>query len=132
MTESEQNRTEWKPTPLQAKVLEVAEDTGFGHTISYIAIQAGVRRATIYDWFKADPEFKKAWEELPKRIARSGMPGVAAALKTKAVAGDVQAIKLIMEYTGEHVSTTKHEHSGGAEPIVVKVVTGVPDANPGS
>lgn len=96
-------------------VLEAAREIGLQRSISAVAIEAGVNRVTIHKWFRDDPDFKAAWEDIPNKLLSNHLPGIYAALIRKAVDGDVQAIKLALEVTGKYTpAVQRHEvkHEG--------------------
>jgi len=102
------------PSDKQHAVLDAARQVGLQRNISVIAMESGVSRGAIYLWFKDDPEFKKAWDDIPREMLGNHMPGIYSALVKKCEMGDVQAIKLAMELTGKYTPAVqrlevKHE-----------------------
>lgn len=109
-----QNSAPWVPSDKQHAVLEAAREVGLQRNISVIAMESGVSRAAIYVWFREDPDFKAAWDNIPREMLGNHMPGIYSALVKKAQSGDVAAIKLAMELTGDYVAgvqrlEVKHE-----------------------
>ena len=95
-----QSATDWQPSIKQHRVLNAAAEAGIHRSVTAIAKQAGVRRQTIYEWLNNDPAFRHAWDELPRNLLRTHLPGVVAAMVRKAQGGDVQAAKLVLEAAG--------------------------------
>lgn len=112
-----QNATNWTPTPKQAAVLEAAQEAGLNRSIVALCEAAHVDRKSFYRWFKDDPEFKAAWEEIWTHSIRRHLPGIVAAQVAKALDGDTPAARLVADMAG--VLTTrmdaKVQHTGKME-----------------
>ena len=92
----------WRPTPKQAAVLSALAECPPETPIVEVCKAAGVRRATLYEWLNPDhklydPDFVKAWDDLPLQLVRRSISRVADAMIRKALDGDVAAGKLVLE-----------------------------------
>ena len=125
-----QKPTNWSPSPKQLAALETAKEIGLQRSISAVALESGVSRASLHDWLRDDADFKKAWESIPEQIITNHMPGIYSALIRKAIDGDVQAIKVALELCGKYSPTQHIIHSGdGKNPIKYQMVPLESEAN---
>lgn len=96
----QQNATQFKPTPKMFKMLEAAISPDVEPNISAWAEAAGVDRSMWYRWQKIDgfigwfnEEYRKSLEGVRTALVKVGLQ--------KALAGDVQFWKVMMEKMGE-------------------------------
>jgi hypothetical protein len=115
----------------QVAVLDTALAGALQDNIATIAKEAGVRRATIYEWLNQDhrcysAKFKEAWNGLFDLIIKDALPLAGAALRRKAATGDVAAIKLLLELLKKYQpSWLKVEASGSTlEALVLASMNG--------
>jgi hypothetical protein len=114
-----QKGTTWVPSPLQSRLLEAAREPGAQRTITAICDAADVPRRTFYKQL-ADPDFKAAWDDVWSGAIKRHLPGIVAAQIHKALDGDTQAARLLMEAAG----VLKQEYGGNA-PVVIRQYIGV-------
>lgn len=95
-----QKSSDWIPTPKQAAALEAAQEAGLNRSITTICEAAGVDRRGFYRWLDSIPEFKAAWEDIWHGTIKRHMPGVVAAVVTKAQDGDIPAARLLADLAG--------------------------------
>lgn len=104
-------------TPNEAKVLLIAFQAEAQMSIGDIAKEAGIRKATIYEWLNTDhrchsPNFTEAWAGLFDKVIDSAVPIGALGLRRKVLQGDVPGIKLLFEMKGRYQPGLKHTHEG--------------------
>lgn len=93
-------------TPRQAQLLECAMDPELNKTITTVCRAAGVPERTYYNWMRDSAEFRDAWHDAWRGTIRRHLPGVAAAMVHRALAGDVKAARLVADLAG--VITREH------------------------
>ena len=96
-------------TPDQYKYLEwVATPKSLRNpkTVLAFAKSIGVDRVTLWRWSKI-PNFKQEFREAGRSVLEVELPNIYAALAKAASNGDVPAIKLALEVSGEYVPKQK-------------------------
>lgn len=96
-------------TPDQYKYLEwVATPKGLRSpkTVLLFAKSIGVDRTTLWRWTKI-PDFQKEYRLAGRSLLENELPDIYAALVKAATGGDVPAIKLALEVSGEYVPKQK-------------------------
>ena len=95
---------EWLATPKYERIPPT--QVMFADTI-------GINAITLTRW-KRLSGFREAVNARAREFVGEGLPEVYGALMRKAESGDVNAIKLVLELTGEYVPTQKQETTGEA------------------
>ncbi len=100
-------------------------------TITDIAKEADVRRATIYEWLKVghpmySKAFVKAWNGLYDEIMETITPLATQALRRLISAGDPQSVKLVMELAKKYKRgvSLDLEEGGSLEALVIASMNG--------
>ncbi len=126
-------------TPKQKSFIETVV-SNFNETDLQIVEKLGIARNTFYKWRR---QFQ---DEIDKRLREKfahSKPRIYKALEKKAIEGDVQAIKLALELTGEYVPHSRMDirekpqcnivvnlrealHQASESEKVVKVIDGQP------
>lgn len=99
-----QNTSPWKPTRKQTAALEAAQEAGLNRSITAICEAAGVDRRGFYRWLENDADFRAAWDDIWRGTIKRHLPGVVAAVVSKAQDGDIPAARLLADMAG----LTKH------------------------
>ena len=86
-------------TPQQLKAIEAYAALADSRTQDEIAEEVGVTRKTLWEWRK-EPQFNAAVKEAGRRNIISEFGPILQAMKSKALKGDVQAAKLLLETAG--------------------------------
>lgn len=89
----------WAPTPRQRRFLEEAAQAGLKRSIAVVAKAADVPIRTVYNWLD-HPDFRKAYEDVPRAMVARHLPGALAAVVIKAQKGDVKAARLLCDVAG--------------------------------
>lgn len=103
-------------TPIQMKVAEALAN---GTTVAEIAkkLSGGDKkkasrwRATIRSW-AGTPAFSKAVFDMHRAEGILGLGPAIAGMNARAARGRIDAVKLLMSFTGIHNEKVSHEHSG--------------------
>lgn len=104
-------------TPEQYKYLEwVATPKGLRKpkTVAAFAKTLGADRTTLWRWSKTEA-FRKEFRQAGRSLLENELPDIYAALAKAAVEGDVPAIKLALEVSGEFVP--KQDLTTGGEKL---------------
>lgn len=88
-------------TPRQLEALDIVWEYQLTDSWSEIAERVGVDRSTLLRWRK-QPEFQRALTQHSRAQLRDYLPTAYQALVRKLSTGDVPAIKLYLELTGEY------------------------------
>ena len=97
------------------KVLDCASKEGFGRSLTKIAREAGVVRQTISGWLQEVPEFQTAWDNIPHKALRAGIPGVIMALYKRALSGDIPAIREFLAVAKYHIPVIEAHLTGNVK-----------------
>lgn len=101
----------------QARVLRAAIEAGADRTPEALCKAADVPLFALLDWLDNDSAFIAAWDRIWVGCLRLHLPSVVAATAAKAMAGDVNAARLVADLAG--VVTQRIAHGGdAAAPIV--------------
>ena len=111
LTAEQQQFIEWLATPKKQR--KPATQKAFAASI-------GTHEVTVCEW-KRKPELMNAVRELSRAYLKDELPDIYSALIEKAKTGDVPAIKLAMEMTGEYVPKTALTSPDGKEPFTLEV-----------
>ncbi len=87
-------------TPEQSLAVDVIVDCQLTHTWEEIRAECGVSRATLSRWRK-QPEFRNEVTKRSRLLVREHLPTAYQALILKVAKGDIPALKLFFELTGE-------------------------------
>jgi len=116
MDMEEQNETGFKPSPKMLQILEAAINSEVGPSISAWCKEAGVSRSQWYRWQGVEGfiswfngEFKKSLEGIRTALVKVGLQ--------KALEGDFQFWKVMMEKTGEYGESIRVEQRG----VILKI-----------
>ena len=105
-TSNQRKFIEWLATPRYGRIPPTQE---------LLAKELGVHAITLSKW-TAKEGFRDAVTARSRELLNSRLPQIYGALAAKAESGDVPAIKLAMEMTGQHVD--KVEQTGSVTYVV--------------
>jgi hypothetical protein len=101
---------EWVATPKAAREQK---------TLTAFAKKIGVDRTTLWRWSSV-PQFREAVLQAARSYLKDELPEIYGALADRAKGGDVPAIKLALEVSGEY--TPRQDLTSGGEKIAAPVV----------
>ncbi len=96
-------------TKKQLKFMHMLADPLLEKKDEEIAAELNVKPETLLKWRRL-PGFQKMAKKLAEEYLGNGWPEVLKALSGKAKEGNVQAIKLLMDYAERHGKSSQKEH----------------------
>lgn len=101
------SKSKW--TKKQLKFMQMLADPLLDKKIEDIAVELKVKPETLSRWRRL-PGFQRKAKKLAEEYLGNGWPAALTALSQKAKEGNVQAIKLLMEYTERYGERSQKEH----------------------
>lgn len=117
-----QNGTDWKPKPLQVKIVQLMVDIDDKRSLKAKLESINVPRRTFYNWME-DQRFREYLQSQVDLITEAKLPDAWKSLMRNIDRGETQAIKLFFELKGKY--TPKVEMSGkDGGPMTIRFVSG--------
>ena len=111
---------EFMPSPIQSRFAKLYLDASKRRTHEMLAAEIGIHRNTVGNWLR-NPEFSKWLSSRRMEILDNSLVDIYKTLVYKAMAGDFNSMKLVLEMSGCYTPGMKID-TGQTELIRIEVV----------